>query len=239
MVAAPSAVSSTLRAAAASGYRVPWGRSSVKSKIVIAVVVVVLLAIGGVAAFSVWLVVREVHGDVREQSGVDKAFAVHEAELRAVPGLTGLGTYTTSSEPPYIYVEVEEITPEVRAAVPESLDGYRVVLRKEVPPTSPPLLAGEVTRVRAATAEQAAAGIAGSLVVDGDFYSKGLGYEDSEPRTLTVQVPAGVSVWRPMGEGKDFITVGEVRAGDRVQVTLTEPLAKRDRVATAADVEVY
>ncbi len=208
-------------------------------KVVIAVVVVVLLVVVAVAAFGVWLVAGDVTGDGGQTSGVDQALAAHEAELRGVPGLTGLGTYTTSSEPPYIYVEVEEITPEVRAAVPESLDGYRVVLRKEVPPTSPPLLAGEVTRVRAATPAQAAAGLAGSLVVDGDFYSKGLGYEDSEPRTLTVRVPAGVSVWRPMGEGKDFIAFAEIRAGDEVQVTLTEPLAKGDRVATAADVEVY
>ena len=208
-------------------------------KAVFVVVVVVLLAVAGAIGFGVLRMVRDVNGDGGQASGVDKALAAHEAEIRAVPGLTGLGTYTTSSEPPYIYVEVEEITPEVRAAVPETLDGYRVVLRKDVPPTSPPLLAGEVTRVSAATTEQAAAGLAGSLVVDGDFYATGMGSEDSEPRTVTVRVPAAVQVWRPMGEGKDFITFAEIRPGDRVQVTLAARLAKGARAATAADVEVY
>ena len=206
--------------------------------VVIVVVVVVLLAILAVAAVGVWLVVRDDAGGGGPTSGVDKAFAAHEAEIRAVPGLTGLGTYTSSSEAPYIYVEVEEITPEVRAAVPATYDGYRVVLRKEVPPTSPPLLAGEVKSLRAATAEQAAAGLAGSLVVAGDFYSKGYGFEDSTPRTLTVRVPAAVQV-APMGEGKEFIAFGDIRPGDEVRVTLTERLAKGARSATAADVEVY
>jgi hypothetical protein len=123
--------------------------------------------------------------------------------------------------------------------VPATLDGYRVVLRKDVPPESPPLLAGEVRRVKSATTEAAALGLAGSLVVDGDFYSKGYGFENAEPRTLTVRVPDGVDVWRPMGEGKDFVEFAEIRAGDTVRVTLTERLAKGDRVATAADIEVY
>ena len=125
-----------------------------KWKIIIAVVVVVLVAVAGVAAFGVWLVVRDVTGDIRQKAGVDKALAAHEAELRAVPGLTMLGTYTSSAEPPYIVVTVREITPQVRAAVPATLDGYRVVLKKDVPPTSPPLLAGEVRRVKAATTKR-------------------------------------------------------------------------------------
>ena len=54
-----------------------------------------------------------------------------------------------------------------------------------------------------------------------------------------MRVPAAVQVWHPMGEGKDFIAFAEVRPGDRVQVTLTERLAKGARAATAADVEVY
>ena len=208
-------------------------------KTIIAVVAVVLLAGAGVAALVVWPAVRDATGDLGEQSGVDAALAAHETQLRAVPGLTMLGTYSAPGEPPYIIVKVEEITPEVRAAVPETLDGYRVVLQKDVPPTSPPLLAGEVTRVRAATASEAAAGLAGSLVVAGDYYSKGLGFENAEPRTVTVEVPVAVQVWRPMGEGKDFITFAEIRPGDRVQVTLTERLAKGARAASAADVEVY
>ncbi len=208
-------------------------------KIIIAVAAVVLLAVAGGAVLGVWPAVRDVSGDPGERSGVDEALAAHEAQLRAVPGLTMLGTYTTSSEPPYIIVKVKEITPEVRAAVPETLDGYRVVLEKDVPPTSPPLLAGEVTRVMAATAGEAAAGLAGSLVVAGDYYSRGLGFENAEPRTVTVGVPAALRVWRPMGEGKDFIAFAEIRPGDRVQVTLTERLAKGARAASAADVEVY
>jgi hypothetical protein len=189
----------------------------VKWIVVIVVVVVVLLAILAVASVGVWLVVRDDADGGGQTSGVD----------------------TSSSEAPYIYVEVEEITPEVRAAVPATYDGYRVVLRKEVPPTSPPLLAGEVKSLRAATTERAAAGLAGSLVVDGDFYSKRYGFEDSTPRTLTVRVPAAVQVWRPMGEGKEFIAFGDIRPGDEVRVTLTERLAKGARSATAADVEVY
>jgi hypothetical protein len=95
--------------------------------------------------------------------------------------------------------------------VPETLDGYRVVLEKDVPPTSPPLLAGEVTRVRAAMAGEAAAGLAGSLIVAGDYYSEGQGFENPEQRTVTVRVPAALKVWRPMGEGKDFIAFAEIR----------------------------
>lgn len=201
--------------------------------------VVALLALTGVAAFGVWLAVRDVPGDSRQKSGVDEALAAHEAQLRAVPGLTMLGTYASPGKPPYIVVTVRKITPKVRRAVPATLDGYRVVLEKDVPPTSPPTLAGEVKRVRAATTKQAALGLAGGLVVDGDFYSKGYGFENAEPRTLTVRVPVGVDVWRPMGEGKHFIELTEVRAGDAVRVTLTERLAKGARVATAADIEVY
>ena len=208
-------------------------------KVIIAVAAVVLLAVAGVVAVGVWPPARDVTGDLGEKSGGDKALAAHEAQLRAVPGLTMLGTYTTSSEAPCIIVKVKQITPEVRAAVPETLDGYRVVLEKDVPATSPPLLAGEVTRVRAATAGEAAAGLAGSLVVAGDYYSKGQGIENAEKRTVTVRVPSAVQVWRPMGEGKDFIAFADIRPGDRVQATLTEPLAKGARAAAAADVEVY
>jgi hypothetical protein len=207
-------------------------------KVIIAVTAVVLLSVAGAVAVAMWPAVRDVTGDLGEKSGVDKALAAHEAQLRAVPSVTMLGTYTTSSAPPYIIVTVKQITPEVRAAVPETLDGYRVVLEKDVPPTSPPLLAGEVTRVRAATGE-AAAGLAGSLIVAGEYYSKGQGFENAEQRTVTVRVPAAVKVWRPMGEGKDFIAFAEISPGDRAQVTLTEPLAKGARAAAAADVEVY
>ena len=149
-----------------------------KRKAIIAVAAVVLLGLAGVVALVVWPAVRDVTDGSGEKSGVDKALAAHEAQLRSVPGVTVLGTYTTSGEPPYIIVKVKEITPEVRAAVPEALDGYRVVLEKDVPPTSPPVLTGEVTRVRAATAGEAAAGLAGSLVVAGDYSLQGSG-----PRT--------------------------------------------------------
>jgi hypothetical protein len=64
----------------------------VRWKIVIPVVV--LLAVAAVAALGVWLAVRDVTGDIRQKAGVDKALAAHEAALRAVPGLTMLGTYT-------------------------------------------------------------------------------------------------------------------------------------------------
>ncbi len=210
-----------------------------KWKAIIAVAAAVLLGLAGVVAVGVWPAVRDVKDSSGEKSGVDKALAAHEAQLRTVPGVTMLGTCTTSGESSYIIVKVKEITPEVRAAVPEALDGYRVVLEKDVPPTSPPVFTGEVTRVKAATAEQEAAGLAGSLVVAGDYYSNGLGSENADPRTLTVRIPSGLQMWRPMGEGKHFIAFAEIRPHDRVQVTLTERLAKGGRAATAADVEVY
>ena len=208
-------------------------------KIVIAILAAIVLVAVGLGALGVWLVVSDLTDDLRHTAGVEKALADHEAELRAVPGLTSLGTHDSAAEAPHIIVTVRKITPAVRAAVPTTLDGYRVDLEEYVPPTSPPTLVGEVAEVRAATTAQAAQGFAGALVVDGDFYSAGYGDASGKPRKLTVLMPAGVTVWRPMGEGKDFIALAEIRAGDTVRVTLTEAPAKGARRATAADVEVY
>ncbi len=164
----------------------------------------------------------------------------HSAELFAIPGVESIGTHIPVGEPAHMVVFAHKVTPQIRAAVPATLDGYRVDVEQEpVLPPEPPLLVGMVQSVTPATPEQAAAGLAGVMVVRGDFYKHGQGGGDPRPRTLTVRVPLTVQVWRPMGEGKDFIDFAAIVVGDSSQATLTAIPAAGQRTATASDVEVY
>ena len=156
-----------------------------------------------------------------------------------IPGVLALGTQSGGGEPAHIVVYVDKVTPEVRAAVPATLDGYRVDVEAElVLPPSPPMLVGVVKKVTAATPEQAAVGIAGVLTIEGDLYQEGDGESTSTPRTLVVRVPTAVRIWRPQGEGKEFISFADVRVGDTAQATLTVIPAAKALSATAADLEV-
>jgi hypothetical protein len=215
------------------------GDSAVKWKIIISIVVVVVLLVAGLSAVGIGLLVNHVARDIGHKAGVDKALADHEAELRAIPGVTMLGTHISVNEPPHIVVTVREITPQVRAAVPATLDGYRVDLEKDIPVTSPPALVGVVKKVTVATPEQTAAGLAGVILVDGDLFRGGEGMSKGSPRTLVVQVPASIQIWRPMGEGKEFVGFSDVRVGEMARATLTAVPPAGGRSATAADLEVY
>jgi hypothetical protein len=203
-------------------------------KLWILVVVAVVVMVG--AGMTVRALVMDVARNVRVGDVLDE----HDAELRDIPGVRSLGTHSGGDEPAHIVVYVDKATAAVRAAVPATLDGYRVDV-EETPtlPPSPPLLGGVVKKVTDATPAQAAAGIAGTVTIEGDLYEGGDGDSKPLPRTLVVRMPATVQIWRPQGEGKEFITFADVRAGDAVQATLTVVPAAHARSATAADLEVY
>jgi hypothetical protein len=198
--------------------------------IVVGLAVVFMVGVGMAARAMVMDVARNVRvGDVLKD---------HDAELRRITGVEYLGTHSGSGEPAHIVVYVAKVTPEIRAAVPATLDGYRVdVEAVTVLPPEPPLLLGEVTSNSAATPEQAAAGIAGVLKVKGDLFKTGHG--KSAGRTLLVRVPTSVHIWRPQGEGKEFIAFADVLVGDTVAATLTAIPGANARRATAGDLEVY
>jgi len=200
--------------------------------IVVGFAVVFMVGVGMAARAMVMDVARNVRvGDVLRD---------HDAELRAIPGVTMLGTNRQGNEPAYIVVYVKKVTPEVRAAVPATLHGYRVEVQAElVLPPSPPILVGVVRKVTAATPEQAAAGIAGVLTIEGELYKGGYGESKSSPRTLVVRVPTAVQIWRPQGESKEFIGLADVRVGETASATLTAVPKAEARHATAADLEAY
>ena len=178
--------------------------------------------------------------DVSRNVRVADVLKDHDAELRSIPGVQSLGTHSGGGEPAHIVVYVDKLTPVVRAAVPATLDGYRVDVEEEpVLPPSPPLLVGRVKSVATATPAHTAAGIAGVLTIEGDLYKGGSGTSEATPRTLDVRVPAAVRVWRPRGEGKEFISLGDVHVGDTANATLMAVPKAGARRATAADLEVY
>jgi nitroreductase len=200
--------------------------------ILVGFAVVFIVGVGMAARALVMDVAREVRvGDVLKE---------HDAELRAIPGVTMLGTHSGGGDPAHIVVYVDKVTPEVRAAVPATLDGYRVDVEAElVLPPSPPMLVGVVKNVTPATPEQAAAGIAGVLTIEGDLYKVGYGESKPSPRTMVVLVPSALQIWRPQGEGKEFIGLADVRVGETANVTLTAVPKASARRATAADLEAY
>jgi hypothetical protein len=198
--------------------------------IVVGIAVIFMVGVGMAARAMVMDVARDVRvGDVLKD---------HDAELRSIPDVEYLGTHSGSGEPAHIVVYVAKVTPVVRAAVPATLDGYRVDIQAVIVlPPEPPLLLGEVTSASAATPEQAAAGIAGVLEVKGDLYKTGRG--TSAARTLLVRVPTSVQIWRPQGEGKEFIAFADVLVGETVAAALTAIPRANARRATAGDLEVY
>jgi len=189
---------------------------------------------------GVGMAARALVTDVSRNVRVADVLKDHDAELRSIPGVQSLGTHSGGGEPAHIVVYVDKLTPSVRAAVPATLDGYRVDVEVEpVLPPSPPMLVGIVTNVTMATPAQTAAGIAGVLAIAGDLYAAGYGESESVPRTMEVRVPTAVQVWRPQGEGKELISLADVRVGETANATLTAvPKASAHR-ATAADLEAY
>ena len=151
---------------------------------------------------GVGMAARALVTDVSRNVRVADVLKDHDAELRSIPGVQSLGTHSGGGEPAHIVVYVDKLTPSVRAAVPATLDGYRVDVEVEpVLPPSPPMLVGIVTNVTMATPAQTAAGIAGVLAIAGDLYAAGYGESESVPRTMEVRVPTAVQVWRPQGQG--------------------------------------
>jgi hypothetical protein len=185
-------------------------------------------------------VVTDVTDDVTLDLRVDDVLKEHDAELRSVPGVQSLGTHSGGAEPAHIVVYVKKVTPAVRAAVPATLDGYRVDVEAEPAlPPSPPMMVGIVTNVTAATPQQAAAGVAGVLTIEGDLYKAGYGESTPSPQTLLVRVPTTVQIWRPQGEGKEFISLADVRVSETANAQLTAVPKPGARRATAADLEAY
>ena len=198
----------------------------------------ILVGVAVVFMVGVGMAVRALVTDVARNVRVSDVLKDHDAELRGILGVEYLGTHSGSGDPAHIVVYVAKVTPEVRAAVPATLDGYRVDVEAVIVlPPEPPLLLGEVTSSGAATQEQAAAGIAGVLEVKGDLFKTGRG--KSSGRTLLVRVAAAVQIWRPQGEGKEFIAFADVLVGDTVAATLTAIPRANARRATAGDLEVY
>lgn len=164
----------------------------------------------------------------------------HDAELRAIPGVLSLGTIEPDGSEAAIVVYVAAITPQIEAAVPDELDGFPVRVQvKPTPRPGPPTIEGLVDDVSAATSQQAANGVDGTVTVTGDLYVQGLGTDAEIGRTLVVLVPDDCPVWRPQGEGKDFIDFAAIQAGQRCRVTLDAAPEEGAREATAVDVEVY
>jgi hypothetical protein len=170
-------------------------------------------------------------------SRVHQVFEEHEAELRAIPGVTMLGTNESSNGPASIFVYVDRVTPAIEAAVPDQIDGFAVELRES--PSGPPSLNGVVKAITLATPERSAAGLAGTLTVEGTLSEEAYGSVRSSPCTLVVNVPSDLRIWRPMGEGKEFIAFTDVRTGDTCRVTLEGVPAGPGREVTAVDLEVY
>jgi len=215
----------TIRALAEGDAVLSW-----KLWLVVCLAVVFMVGVGMAARALVTDVVRDVR--------VGEVLKDHDAELRGIPGVQSLGTHSGGGEPAHIVVYVEKVTSAVRAAVPATLEGYRVDVEKAyVLPPSPPKIVGVVKEVATATPEEAAAGFAGVLKIEGDLYRAGHG--KSTPRTLLVRVPASIQIWRPQGEGKEFIAFADVLVGDTVAATLTTIPRAHARRTTAGDLEVY
>jgi hypothetical protein len=197
------------------------------------------VVVAGIAAGVVAL--REVLGsDGRPGAGrAAEVLKAHDAELRSIQGVTMLGTYSDGTSG-YIVVYVKEVTPQIEAAVPDKLDGVLVQIQKEAsPPPDPPELSGAVKAVEPATKGQAAASVAGEVTIDGELLAQGPESSSPVPRRLTVVVPASVRIWRPQGEGKEFIEFADIRIGDECRATLVAvPKSAEDR-ARATDLEVY
>ncbi len=124
--------------------------------------------------------------------------------------------------------------------MPKELEGFRVAVEvTPTPPPAPPMVQGVITAVTPATPEQARNGLVGTIVIEGAYDAAGPGTGAGVSRTVTVRIPSSAQIWRPQGEGKTMIKLGDVRVGDAGQVDLTAKLSGPPWRATAADVEVY
>jgi len=175
--------------------------------------------------------------DGLRDSRIHQVFEEHEAELRAIPGVTMLGTNESANAPDSIFVYVDRLTPAIEAAVPDEIDGFAVELRES--PPSPPSLSGVVKTIAPATPERSAADLAGTLTIEGTLSEEAHGSVTSSPCTLVVNVPSDLRIWRPMGEGKEFITFTDIRVGDTCQVVLKAVPTEQEREVTPVDLEVY
>jgi hypothetical protein len=172
-----------------------------------------------------------------DEARIQQVLEDHEAEFRALPGLTGLGIYTYEGGPPRIVLSFSEVTPEIEAAVPDEIDGFAVVIEEDIP--GPPTLSGVVKTIAPASHEVSPEGYAGTLTIEGELHVENHGSVTSSPGTFIVNVPSDLQIWRPMGEGKEFIEFADIRTGDACQVTLKAVPAGQEREVTAADLEVY
>lgn len=68
---------------------------------------------------------------------ITEVLARHTPSLMALDGVTGTGEGSDGGQPIVVVFVVQE-TPELRARLPQSLEGYRVVLRASGEVTAPP-----------------------------------------------------------------------------------------------------
>jgi hypothetical protein len=209
-------------------------------KIVVIAAVLAVVVAGGVVALRLTLSPDDVldRGDGYQ---IQQVLKEHDAELRAIPGVTMLGTYVPADGPALIVVYVKQVTAELEAAAPDKIDGFTVEIKEEsTPPPSPPVLAGVIKAVTPATPEQAADGLAGTVTIEGQLYVEGVGSSTSASSCrMLVRIPDDIQIWRPMGEAKELIEFADIRAGDQCQATLEAVPATQDGDPTADDLEVY
>jgi hypothetical protein len=60
---------------------------------------------------------------------IEQAFDRHHDRLMAVPGVTGLGIGDKDGKPA-IVIMVKELTPDLKARLPEALEGHPVVVEQ-------------------------------------------------------------------------------------------------------------
>jgi hypothetical protein len=60
---------------------------------------------------------------------IKQAFDQHQDQLMAIPGITGVGIGAKEGKPA-IVVMVGELTPELKASLPQSLAGHPVVVEE-------------------------------------------------------------------------------------------------------------
>jgi len=175
------------------------------------------------------------NGDKNEKMGIEQAYAKHEKELRDIVGSATIAIYSgQGNDRIEIQVDKGEKTAALEAAVPDEIEGYPVVIVEQEPYKPPPIdIQGTIKKITPSDVSGQEQGAAGSILVVADETS-GSTYDKA-----SITITSDTTIWRPMGEGKDFITFADLREGDYVIVDLTGPVAESYPVqATAADIEV-
>jgi len=169
------------------------------------------------------------------KTGIEQAFAAHKDELYAIPGVNSITIYSgQDNDRIEISVLPGEKTPQIEAAVPDSIEGYPVTIVEREPPSPPTIdIEGTIRSIAPATAAGQSSGALGTIYVIAGK-STGSTYDKA-----SVKVTGDTSIWVPQGEGKEFLTFADLREGDFVIADFTGAVAESYPVqATAQDIEV-